>query len=72
MTLFVTGANGLVGSFICKVLIAQGYTVKALKRAQSDLSLLSTVQDQIVWFECDLHDPMLLSNHLKGVEGIIH
>lgn len=70
--LFVTGANGLVGSYICRALLKKGYAIKALRRTNSDLSLLADVQDQIEWVEGDLDDPVLLKRLLVGAKGIIH
>ena len=43
----VTGATGLVGSYLSKLLIAKGEKVRAIKRATSDVSLLGEFANQI-------------------------
>ncbi len=70
--IFVTGANGLIGSYICRDLLAQGYTVGALKRADSDLRLVQDIQDKIVWAEGDLLDMLALEKALQGAAWVIH
>ena len=72
MTIFVTGATGLIGSFICRRLLENGYAVRALRRATSDLSLVDDVRDQITWVEGDILDTVVLAEHLAGVDGVIH
>ena len=72
MTIFVTGATGLIGSFICRRLIESGYAVRALRRATSDLSLVADIADQITWVEGDVLDTVALAEQLVGVEGVIH
>ncbi|MBA4383183.1 MAG: hypothetical protein C0410_00455 [Anaerolinea sp.] len=48
MKILVTGANGFVGSSLCRKLVAAGHQVKAMVRATSDLSLLQGVSVEIV------------------------
>ena len=68
----VTGATGLIGSFICKVLIENGFMVRALFRKSSDFSLLSGFKEQIDWVEADILDLLKLEKAMQGVEVIIH
>ena len=70
--IFVTGASGLIGSFVCRKLIEKGYAVKALKRSNSDLSLVQDIQDQIQWVEGDLMNILEIGDYLEDVEKIIH
>lgn len=70
--IFITGANGLVGSFMIHQLLAKGKKIKALKRKNSDLSLLADVQNEIEWVEGDLLDYSVLDKALDGVEYVIH
>ncbi|MCP4520920.1 MAG: NAD-dependent epimerase/dehydratase family protein [Cytophagales bacterium] len=70
--IFITGITGLVGSFIAHELIQKGETLRALKRKESDLSLVSDIQHLIDWIEGDLLDDELLSKALEGVEYVIH
>lgn len=68
----VTGANGLLGSYIVRKLIASNQSVIALKRPGSDISLLNDVGDQITWRNADVLDPVSLHESLKNVTGVIH
>ena len=68
----VTGANGLLGSFIIRELIGSKRDFVAIKRQQSDTSLLEDVADSIVWREADVLDPVALEDALKGASKVIH
>jgi nucleoside-diphosphate-sugar epimerase len=68
----VTGANGLLGSFIIRTLIDQKESFVALKRADSDLSLLADVNHMIAWKDADILDPVSLDDALQGVTTVIH
>ncbi len=70
--IFITGANGLVGSFIIRQLLAQGEKIRVLKRKTSDFSLLADVQNQIEYIEGDLLDYSVLNEALKNVNYVIH
>ncbi|MGB3849088.1 MAG: NAD-dependent epimerase/dehydratase family protein [Tunicatimonas sp.] len=72
MTIFVTGATGLLGSFICRRLLEHGYAVRALRRPTSRLSLLEDIHDQITWVEGDILDTVLLTEQLAGAEAVVH
>lgn len=68
----VTGANGLIGSFICRKLLAEGYKIKALKREHSDLKLLEDIQHHITWVTGDLLQVGEIKEYLLGIEQVIH
>lgn len=68
----VTGANGLLGSFIIRKLIDQKEKFIALKRSDSDISLLHDVRDQIQWRTADVLDPVSIDEGLIGVTHLIH
>ncbi len=70
--IFVTGASGLIGSFICRKLIGEGYSVKALRRPTTDLKLLVDVQDKIDWIEGDLLNVSEVETYLAGADKVIH
>jgi len=68
----VTGANGLLGSFIVRKLIEERASFVAIKRAHSDTSLLSDVQEKIRWRDADILDPLLLNEALDGCTHVSH
>jgi dihydroflavonol-4-reductase len=68
----VTGANGLLGSFIIRKLIAEKESFVALKRPGSDLSLLSDVASSIQWRDADVMDPVALEDTLSDVDEVVH
>ncbi|WP_018341442.1 NAD-dependent epimerase/dehydratase family protein [Cytophaga aurantiaca] len=70
--ILVTGANGLVGSFLCKELIGKGYRVRALIRKNSDISLLKEFEDKLEIHIGDLNDAGSLIDAMNHVECIVH
>ncbi len=68
----VTGANGLLGSFIIRKLIQQGESFVALKRKGSDASLLGDVFDKVNWRDADIMDPVSLKEALRDTTHVIH
>lgn len=68
----VTGANGLLGSFIVRKLIDTGTPFIALKREDSDTSLLGDVASEITWRKADVLDTVQLTQALHGVTKVIH
>lgn len=72
MKVFITGATGLLGSFICKELINRGHTVRAMKRSSSQMTLLGATSAEIDWVEGDMNDLSLLEEALEGIEAVIH
>jgi dihydroflavonol-4-reductase len=68
----VTGANGLLGSFIVRELIARNEPFVALKRGNSDTSLLADVSSKIRWRNGDVLNPVELEEALEGVTKVIH
>ena len=70
--IFITGASGLLGSYICRKLVQEGCSVRALRRKSSKLSLLHDIESQIEWIEGDILDLISLQEGLKGCSKIIH
>jgi dihydroflavonol-4-reductase len=68
----VTGANGLLGSFIIRELILRNEPFVALKRENSDVSLLQDVAAQVTWRNGDVMNPVELDTALEGVTKVIH
>jgi nucleoside-diphosphate-sugar epimerase len=67
----VTGANGLLGSFVIRKLHEANIQVIAIKRSNSDTSLLSDI-DGLTWRTADILDPVALHEAFEGVNGVIH
>ena len=69
---FITGATGLLGSYICKELLDKGYKIRAIKRSTSSMTLLGDMADKIDWIVGDMNDTSTLAEALEGVEAVIH
>lgn len=69
---FVTGASGLIGSFICRKLVEEGHAVRALKRPSTDLYLVDDIRDQIQWIDGDLLNVAETESYLEGIRQVIH
>jgi dihydroflavonol-4-reductase len=68
----VTGANGLLGSYIVRKLVQDKLDFIALKRSGSDLSLLSDIAPKIKWVDADVTNAVALEDAFKGVTHVIH
>jgi dihydroflavonol-4-reductase len=68
----VTGANGLLGSFIVRKLIECQEPFIAIKRNGSDISLLEDVHEKIKWVDADILDTVALNEAFKEVTHVIH
>ena len=71
-TVFVTGATGFLGSYICRTLINEGFTIKGLKRKTSSMDLVHDIKDKIEWVIGDILDIPFLEEILGEVDGVIH
>lgn len=69
MKILITGASGLVGSYIAKRFFDLG-EIYALKRPQSGNSLLQ--DNRINWLEGDINDYQSLEAAFEGMDMIIH
>jgi dihydroflavonol-4-reductase len=68
----VTGANGLLGSFIVRKLLDVNEPFVAIVRKNSDTSVLDDVKARIQWRYADVLNPIELEDALDGVTKIIH
>lgn len=66
----VTGANGLLGSFVAKRLHDQAVSFVAIKREKSDTHLVGNLP--IEWRAADILDINGLCTALHGVDTVIH
>jgi NAD dependent epimerase/dehydratase len=77
-TVFVTGAEGFIGSHLCEALVHKGYKVKALVQYNSfnnwgwleDLS--DDIQSSIRIVSGDIRDPHGINQAIRGSDAIIH
>lgn len=72
MIVFITGANGLVGSFILKEILAIGHKPKLLLRENSDTLL---IKDELPLCDIeygDVLDSVLLNKSINGCNAVIH
>ncbi len=69
MRAFVTGGTGFIGANLIRLLLQQGYTVRALVRSHSCLDNLKSLDIEIV--EGDLNDANL-SQQIKGSQVLFH
>jgi nucleoside-diphosphate-sugar epimerase len=69
-TALITGANGFLGAWLAKALVARGDDVRCLVRAGSDASSLEGVAAKIV--DGDVTRPESLADAMKGVHTVFH
>lgn len=71
--ILITGANGLLGSCVARHFLAKGIKpVKALVRAESDLSHIEDIREKIQWVEGDILDQMALEKYIDKGDTVIH
>jgi nucleoside-diphosphate-sugar epimerase len=70
MKALVTGATGLIGSFLVEALRAEGFAVRALVRKTSDLSLITDPTVALAYG--DLRDKASLAAAMEDVEVVFH
>jgi dihydroflavonol-4-reductase len=78
---FVSGATGLIGSYLLVELAKRGETIRAMKRKNSSLEAVRNLFqdlynieafDKIEWVETDLENIPKLSEALQGINTIYH
>lgn len=70
--ILVTGATGLIGSYITSELVKNNHKVRVLVRPTSDLSLIKEWLNTIEIFEGDILDITELNDAFSGVKTVIH
>ncbi len=68
----ITGATGLVGSYLAKLLLQKGEKVRAIKRPTSNTALLGEYASQIEWLTGDVLDIPSLEDAMQGVTRVYH
>jgi nucleoside-diphosphate-sugar epimerase len=69
---FITGGNGLIGSYTTRLLLERGYPVRLLRRPASRLDWLSDLTDRIAWVEGDVLDMALLLDAIQPGDWVVH
>lgn len=72
MKVLLTGANGLLGSYFLRILLDKGYSVRATKRSNSDLSLIQDIADKVDWFEGDMCDYLAMEKVMESCDMVVH
>ena len=71
--ILVTGATGLVGSYVVRTLLAYGYDhISIIHRKESDMTLLGDAIDKVKKHETDLTDVLGLEDAFEGITHVIH
>ena len=66
----VTGGTGFTGSYLLKRLCEQGYEVRAVRRANSNITQFDNLP--IEWFVGDVYDAELLQQAMQNVHQVYH
>lgn len=69
--ILLTGATGIVGHFMAEKLLRDGYKVRAIRRANSNISRLGE-HENLEWVEADVEDLPALKKAFIGVEYVLH
>jgi len=72
MNYFITGCNGLVGSYIARKLLDQGEEVSALRREKSSLDQVKDIENDIQWYEGDILDVLSIEKPIEKADFVIH
>ncbi len=70
--ILITGITGLVGSFTARYFLKSGFNVVGLKRFNSDLSLIQDIENQVIWYEGDILDILVLEKAIENVSYVVH
>ncbi len=68
----ITGATGLLGSYLAHKFALEGKSVVAIKRENSDLSLVKSFENKIEWKTADILDPISLTESFQNAQLVIH
>lgn len=71
-SVFVTGATGFVGSYLCRKFLQEGFAVSALRRETSNLSALEDIHHRILWVNGDVRDPTSMAEAIASATYVIH
>jgi dihydroflavonol-4-reductase len=69
-TVLVTGATGLLGSTLCRELVADGWDVRAMRRESSTVEHLDDLD--VEWCTGDIRTPRDCRRATRGCEHVVH
>ncbi len=72
MKVLLTGATGFLGSHLARRLLEKGYDVAAYKRADSSLTRLGAIADDISWYDLDAGDVALPFQKQGRIDAVMH
>lgn len=72
MSVLITGATGMVGSVLTRLLVEAGEEVRVLHRRNSPLEILGEIRPLVDAVEGDILDASGLLNAMSGVEQVYH
>ena len=71
--IFVTGGTGFLGSYLLRYLVAMGFEqIIAIKRSDSPMDLVSTIDENIQWVDCDILDQPFLEDIIGTCDVLFH
>lgn len=70
--ILITGATGLVGSYLTQHLVKQGKLVRIMVRNVAQLKLVEPLRNQIEVVEGDILDIFALDDALEGISQVYH
>jgi nucleoside-diphosphate-sugar epimerase len=71
--IFITGANGLVGSYLVRYLLDAGYDhITCTRRENSDLSYVEDISNKVQWVTVDLMEADYLQEAIEGHDYVFH
>lgn len=68
----LTGATGLVGSFLARRLLQEQIPFVAIHRSENNYGMLEDVADQISWSVADVLNPVKLYDAFQNCDTVIH
>jgi dihydroflavonol-4-reductase len=71
--ILVTGGTGFLGSYILKLLVENGYNVRAIRRSNSIPSWIDAkIFEKVEWVEGDVLDVVALQDAMEGMDIVVH